>query len=173
MSNFKTDVERGKLGEEVAEGIFSWGDWKTVKRYDDVRDLTHYQEQDIDYICYVEENGKLMQYGVEVKTEPAAENTGNFFIEKEIYYFAGRKRGTTARGWFFITKADYMFFYVPAKKSKMGTMYIVAFNELKEFIKKKNPRTATHKSNYNIVTGYLVNIESLCKFCNVQKVEGY
>ena len=179
MSNFKKDVRRGKLGESAAEIIFSWGDWKNVKRYDDVSALQKYQEQEIDFICYVEENGKKLITPVEVKTDYRAASTGNLFIEHAVKYYGGDWDGIKKLSWLHTTKSEYMFFYVPEQFSENGTMYIITTRELRNYIEqnKHNLRYVTteedSKDGYKATSGYLVPIKKLCSKCDVQKIKCY
>lgn len=167
--NFANDKERGKLGERKALEILS----KTVGviRVDDVSETKKYQKKDIDFIVHVDKNDKLKIYNVEAKTDWAAGQYGNFFIENKTTYTKDideeKKKGMQKQGWLHYSEADYFFIYVPAHKK----MYTFKNKEIKDYIKNWHPRRRDCKDSYKDVEGYLVPIADFLKRQNVITIE--
>lgn len=158
-NNKYQDIEThkiGKVGEGIVYDILS--NCKGITNVEDVSDYVEYQKQDVDFLVYWLGKDKQEKISkIEVKTEPKAAQTGNFFVEKESYYHNGYYRD----GWFQSSQADIFFWYVK------DTVYACSAKRLKEYIETYHPRTRICDDGYKQVVGYLVNIQDFCKKCNV------
>lgn len=154
----------GKIGEQIVLELLR--SFKKVVRVDDVSDLTQYQVQDVDFVVYMNNHGKQTITTVEVKSEPMAAKTGNFFVEKKMRYTKDNSRyqsGVVRRGWLYTSQAKWFFWYVEDE----GKVYACLAKRLRWYIDNYFPKERTCNDGYKIVTGYLVPIHDLCEKCNV------
>lgn len=161
----------GKIGEQIVTELL----YKNPKvvRIEDVSGSTEYQYEDVDLLVHMnnKENQREIRK-IEVKTEPMAARTGNFFVEKQIRYMKDvydengnllYEKGQIRQGWLLASQADWFFWYVERHKK----VYACIAKALKDYIKKYNPRVRSCNDGYKIIDGYLVSIEDLCKKCKV------
>ena len=146
---FYTDLERGKIGEQLVYNALAAKNHKVI----DLRNDIEARWNDID--CVVEKNG--LQTTLEIKTDFASERTGNFFIEYQNYNNIKHKY----LGWFKYCKAEWICFVQETARKA----YIVSFDELKETIEKNKFRTACgiDASGFLLPFSALEQFESL--FC--------
>lgn len=142
--NFKKDVERGKVGEElVAAALAARG-----HKVDNVSDDWEYRRIDIDLLL-TSASGSFTT--LEVKTDDASERTGNVFVE----YANQNNYNHNYQGWYCYCQATYIAF-VQQNKHKA---HIVSRYDLINNINSNNYRTA---SSYN-ACGFLMPITDLVK----------
>lgn len=99
---FNTDLERGKIGEEM----FAASQIAKGNKVIDVSDQVEYQKQDIDFILEDQRGNRIT---AEVKTDYKSEETGNLFIETD-------NLASCTLGWWHYCKADYLVFVQPNKR---------------------------------------------------------
>ena len=97
MNNFYKDLEKGKIGEVLAAQAL------TARGHivEDVSDDWKYRRADIDFLLTNKQGQKTT---LEVKTDAASENTGNFFIE----YYNSNNKSHSYDGWLNYCAAEYI-----------------------------------------------------------------
>ncbi len=139
---FEEDIIRGKTGEKLVHYALTHND--KIKAVWDVSDDKRYQERDVDFLVYTLTN---QVYGVEVKTDFKAHETGNIYFESESNGNPGCLERTTA---------DYIYYYVFHSKK----LYAITTNKLKKLV--NSGRYVTVKGGDNS-KGYLINIDDLIR----------
>ena len=142
---FEDDIIRGKTGERYVHYMLSHSD--KIKGVWDVSEDVKYQNSDVDFLVYTTKN---TVYGVEVKTDFKAHETGNIFFEVET---AGNI-GCLAK-----TKADFIYYYLYHTKK----LYVIITEKLRWFIEQKGPLLELVKGGDN-ARGYLIPIEELIRY---------
>lgn len=138
MTNFFTDLERGKVAEEeVATYLTNRGNKLT-----DVRDNKEFQKKDIDYLV---EDRDGRKGSLEIKGDTKFSSTGNIFIEDGCYYPSSGMR----KGWSQYCEADYICLYDNNKKIGL----IFNWPQLREYAK-KDGRNITWDDWKDGSTGY-------------------
>lgn len=164
----------GKVGEKVVTELLKKK--SKVVKIEDVSGLTAYQYEDVDLLVHMNVNGKHKIRKLEVKTEPAAARTGNFFVEKQIRYMKDiydengnlrYEKGQIRQGWLWASQADWFFWYIEGYKK----VYACSAKVLREYVKRYNPRVRQRDDGYKVIDGYLVSIEDFCKKCKIEIFE--
>lgn len=146
--NFKTDLKRGKVGEDafvrVAENI----GWVVHDKSDDPK----YWEQDVDFII-TDRNGKDRK--CEVKWDFRINQTNNFFIETVSSV------RIMSKGWIYKTQADAIFY----GDAIGGVFYLFKPKEMIDYCNKYKPRSIDwyNKETGTTVRGFLVNFHDYSK----------
>lgn len=138
--SFEEDVIRGKTGEKVVHYALTHS--KNIKDVWDVSDDTRYRINDVDFLVQTYNN---QVYGVEVKTDFKAHETGNIFFETDSNGNVGCLERTTA---------DYIYYYIYHSKK----LYVIITKRLKQLI--ESGRFYKVKGGEN-AEGYLIPIERL------------
>lgn len=142
-NNFKNDLERGKVGEEIVKSFLGDLDW--VTDLNDVRDDKEYQKQDIDFVVKT-------SYSIEVKTDSLAHITGNLAYE----YISNKNYNSV--GCFEKTKSDYIYYYLTESKE----LYIIDTIMLQQYVSEnKNKLKLVPMGDYAL--GYLIKFDTLVK----------
>ena len=141
---FEQDLIRGKAGEKVVYYMLTHND--KIKDVWDVSDDRRYQENDVDFLILT---SKGQVYGVEVKTDFRAHETGNIFFETESHGKVGCLQKTTA---------DYIYYYLFHNKK----LYMINTEKLREFLDRKGIMMDTVKGGENS-RGYLISIDELIR----------
>lgn len=169
---FKTDLEEGKVGEDVVKKYLEDTEQFTSVRKiggemrgRKIRDL---QRVAGDIRCK-RHDGSVMR--VEVKRDKGAQRTGNLFLER--YSDNGSRTGKQTVGWFCNdeSKYDYYAFVLVGK----GTLFVKK-DELKTLVNTVKPRVVDmmyDQKQMNRSDGYIVKITQVMSFCSSAKmVEG-
>lgn len=138
--SFENDIIRGKTGEKVVHYMLTHS--VNIKDVWDVSEDDRYQNKDVDFLVLTLSN---QVYGVEVKTDFKAHETGNIFFEVDSAGNVGCLERTTA---------DFIYYYVYHSKK----LYVIITNRLKEFI---NSRLLTMVNGGDNAKGYLISIKDL------------
>ena len=164
----------GKVGEKVVTELLK--EKSKVVHIEDVSGSTEYQDEDVDLLVHMNFDGKHKIRKVEVKTEPMAARTGNFFVEKQIRYMKDvydengnllYEKGQIRQGWLLASQADWFFWYIEKHKK----VYACSAKVLRKYVKRYNPRVRQRNDGYKIIDGYLVPIEDFCKKCKIEIFE--
>ena len=123
--SFESDLNRGKIGEELVKKVFAQRDIE-VK---DVSDSQEYQKKDIDLIT-----ADGITY--EVKTDYMYCRTGNLALEIKVSTSFGERDG-----WLYGTEAERIVFVNPAR---MNGIVIIDTAELRSLVETDALRTAYH-----------------------------
>lgn len=113
-NTFATDLERGKVGEQLVRQTFESLGYELK----DVSDDEAFWVEDVDYLTV---DG--IKY--EVKTDYKLESTGNLALESEVYY---KNYYEFKDSWLWTSKADYFIFVNPHNQS---CFYSIAAQELR------------------------------------------
>ena len=126
---FKKSLDVGELGENIIEKYLN--NLKNVKRIESVKEMKKYQEDDIDFLVYLNGGKKV---SIEVKCD--SYKSGNLYYEtKSCVEF-------NTLGCLEKTKADYIFYYF----LNLNTLYIFKTEQFRSWVRKeidkcnKNPK---------------------------------
>lgn len=169
---FKKSLDIGELGEDIIEKYLK--SLNNVKKIESVKEIKKYQEEDIDFLVYLNEGKKV---SIEVKCD--SYKSGNLYYEtKSCVEF-------NTIGCLEKTKADYIFYYF----LNLNVLYIFKTEKFRAWVRKeikqynKNPKLskiqkkevfnkAFNKKDLYTSQGYtipLAHIESELKDTNIYK----
>ena len=147
--SFEQDKQLAIIGEFVVWNALS--EFKGTKQVIDVREDRRFQEWDIDLLVM---NTNRQVYGVEVKTDWKAYDTGNFFFETK----SREKVGCLER-----TKADYIAFFVP----QSGNIYMCRTEAIRRCLSNHDYRLIQAVDGNE---GYILPIGDLERFNCIAKM---
>ena len=139
--SFKTDLERGKQGEQLVANTLSRRGWQIT----DLRNSAEYQKKDIDFIV----SKDTIETTIEIKHDARINKTGNMYIEIES------NDRTSRKGWFYYCEAEYLF-YIDAV---VAAAHIFKMEDLRQYTKLVTCATAQCNDGYKSSTGLLVSVE--------------
>lgn len=140
LANFKDDLAEGEMAEELLLGLIR-------KKYASAVKIPN---KFSDYDIYVPEISK----SIEVKYDRQCNETGNLFIEIEIF---GKRSGLA------ITKADYWVFYDGLQFQMISPSDIVNFIFINRVLMQE------FKNSGNLIKAFLVKKDDLFKHCKLIK----
>lgn len=147
---FAESLQVGSEGEKIIELFI-----KTLKSVSSVENVTkdeNYRKIDVDFVVTTL-SGDTINY--ELKTEPTANRTGNFFYE----YICNVKKNTD--GCFIFSQADFWMSFIP----QSGMLYIFPLEPYREYVleKAKNRPLLLVKNKGKYTKGKILNIQKVCK----------
>lgn len=145
-SKFSNDLNTGKIGEKKVYKYLSHN--KKIKHIEDVTENKEYQNMDVDFICYNEDDKKCF---IEVKTDTIAHKSGNIAYE----IISNKHYGTI--GCFEKTKAHIIFYYL----LKTDELYIIKTKKLREYVNRKYKNRGKEIYMGDYALGYLIPIKDL------------
>lgn len=132
IHNFKESLEVGSGGERLIES-FIWT-LPSIKKVENVSGVEKYRAKDIDFVVTTTQDD-IVTY--ELKTEPTAYYTGNFFYE----YVCNVEKKTP--GCFIFSEADYWMSFIP----QSGMLYVFPLIEYREYVLES-------AKNFNLISVY-------------------
>lgn len=142
MSNFYTDLARGKKGENLLAAALERKGHKVQNVSNDVC----YQLHDIDLLTT---NKQGQQTTIEVKNDLRSEETGNVFVEFENY----NNRSRNYKGWYYYCEAAYIAFV----QENFKVAHLISLQHLKQICE-----TGNHRINSSINTrGWCIPLECI------------
>ena len=146
---FAESLQVGAEGEKLIEAYI-----KTLKSVSDVENVTSdpsYRSIDVDFIVTMN-SGEKLKY--ELKTEPTAHHTGNFFYE----YICNVAKDTD--GCFLFSQADFWMTFIP----QSGLLYVFPLIPYREYVleKAKNLPLLKVYNTGKLTKGKILNIQSVC-----------
>lgn len=159
---FAESVQVGSEGEKIIELFINT--LKSVSNVENVTEDVDYRAIDVDFVVTTLSGDKIYY---ELKTEPTAHRTGNFFYE----YICNVKRDT--EGCFIFSQADFWMSFIP----QSGLLYIFPLEKYREYVleKAKNlPLLLVHNTG-KYTKGKVLNIQKVCKDVqhNVRNLRDY
>ena len=117
---FKKSLDIGELGENIVEKYLN--SLNNVKKIESVKEIKKYQEEDIDFLVYLNEGKKV---SIEVKCD--SYKSGNLYYEtKSCVEF-------DTIGCLEKTKADYIFYYF----LNLNVLYIFKTKKFRSWVRKE------------------------------------
>ena len=125
----------------------------TIKGYQylNLTDNPLFYEDDIDFVVYRYDGDNCESVSVEVK---GSNYSRSLFVETEVYNKRSKQR---VDGWFYKCRADQLF----VVDMREGFIYVFSLEDLREYIKTKKTREATHEDSNQITRGRIVYIDDL------------
>lgn len=159
---FAESLQVGSEGEKIIELFINT--LKSVSNVENVTEDAGYRKIDVDFVVTTL-SGEKIYY--ELKTEPTAHRTGNFFYE----YICNVKQNTD--GCFIFSQADFWMSFIP----QSGMLYIFPLEPYREYVfeKAKNLPLLLVKNTGKYTKGKILNIQKVCKDVphNVRNLRDY
>ena len=141
-------MSNGRQGEKLFQQIMENRNYKV----EDVSGNEEYWDKDIDFIVTSSTSGLTKTF--EVKWDSRINKTGNLYLEIANINSKGGK------GWFEFCQADYLAY----GDASNGTFYIISLLELRDRVKKLQPRQIN--CGFDSV-GYLVPLTDIIKITEI------
>jgi hypothetical protein len=146
---FNKSLQVGGDGERLIEEYMKT--IPAISNVENVSGVAEYRVKDIDFIITTHENDKL---AYELKTEPTANKTGNFFYE----YTCNVEKNTP--GCFMFSEADYWMTFIP----QSGMLYVFPLLDYREYVLQaaKNSRMLNVYNQGKLTQGKVLKISQVC-----------
>lgn len=146
---FEGSLKVGSDGEQLIQAFLST--IPSISSVESVSDIEHYQKLDIDFLVTTT-SGDVLSY--ELKTEPTAHHTGNFFYE----YICNVEKDTP--GCFIFSQADYWMTFIP----QSGMLYIFPLIQYRKYVLKraKYNQMINVYNKGKLTRGKLLSIAEVC-----------
>jgi hypothetical protein len=150
IHDFNNSIQVGSEGEEIILSYIKR--LKSVKHAISVVDDPFYRAKDIDFVITTT-SGEEITY--ELKTEPTANRTENFFYE----YISNVSKNTV--GCFLYSEADYWMSFIP----QTGMLYVFPTEQCREYVLKKAKYLPLKnvRNTGKLTQGKVINIDEVCE----------
>lgn len=159
---FSESLQVGSDGEKLIESFINTLD--SVSSVENVTSDASYRQMDVDFIVTTHDGQKLKY---ELKTEPTAHHTGNFFYE----YICNVDKNTD--GCFIFSQADFWMTFVP----QSGLLYVFPLVQYRDYVLEtaKNLPLLKVYNTGKLTKGKILNINSVCAAVphNVRNLRDY